>query len=748
MTKEQIFKHRLARYYRSFRAKVLMSFFAFAGIILLWVVAYFAVQKKQSGMQQLEARLTNVQNHFLQNHRNLETFTLSGYRDAAFYATGAQSNIDKFIDEQHRESEQLEYLKEEALNRRVPIAANLDELIHLNKTLLDSVLLLKSIYLQKGFKYYGLEGAIWKNAHVLEDSCNIKSLELLQMRRREKDYMLRGDSSYIAEVNGIATALLLQYPVSSRAHVALRDYKRGFNELVALNQRLGINAGSGLYTHVQQQVDAIGNQFALARAVTNIEQASTYEVSHNVLLGVSLILIIAAILLSYYRSNFLTRDIRQLNKRIAAFISSNFGAGEPEHYATVHSGITEIDQLNKSYALLQRTLRNALNDLENAVQEEKKASEYKSQFVANISHEIRTPLTGITGMVHLLKGTQLNAEQQETVDTLDFSANHLRDLINLVLDYSKMEAGKMELEQIAVDLKGDLTKTLKLFEFKAQEKGLTLRLNYLADATHYVYTDPLRLNQIFFNLLNNAVKFTNAGGIEVRVTQLAANEQEQTLRFEVEDTGIGIDQAEIGKLFIAFNQANKTISRHFGGTGLGLSITSKLVTMMGSHLNVQSQRHKGSVFSFDVTFRRGGFIRNRRKDVVQAHIPEVHLNILLAEDNIINQKVVTRMLQKHNVNITIANNGLEAVELFHQHDFDLIFMDIQMPEMDGFEATQHIVTSERYLLYHTPIVAFSANAYSSDRKQATEAGMDDFLSKPIKPEELDGIIAKYSVNKA
>jgi signal transduction histidine kinase/CheY-like chemotaxis protein len=465
------------------------------------------------------------------------------------------------------------------------------------------------------------------------------------------------------------------------------------------------------------------------------------------LIAISIILIIAAIFLSYHRSNFLTKDIKALNKKIALFIKADFKENDEVNPDFVRSRITEIDQLNRSYMLLKRTLKASLTTLENSVVEEKKASEYKSSFVANISHEIRTPLTGIIGMVHILKGTHLSKDQAEMLETLDFSANHLRELINMVLDYSKIEAGKMELESIPFDLQGDITKMVKLFDYKILEKGLQLNVEYTGNNASYVIGDPLRLQQVLMNLLNNAIKFTSVGKINLRISPIATTADSQLLRFEVEDSGIGIDVHEIDKLFVAFNQANKTISRNFGGTGLGLTISNQLIKLMGGQLNVKSVKHQGSVFSFELQFKTGEPIKTRKKDQERSMDFFEPMNILLAEDNFINQKVVARMLQKYNATITFANNGLEAVELYQNNNYDLIFMDIQMPEMDGFEATAVITQSERYLYNNPPIVAFSANAYSTDRKKAEEAGMDDFLSKPIKPDDLYGIMAKYMLQK-
>ena len=736
-------KFKFVRLYKTFRFKILLSYFSFLAIILVCVLTYFFINDKQNKIQEFKSKLTAIQNKFLENNRKLEYFILIGYHQPSFYSTGKQKDIDSFLDVQAKQINYLGRIKNEAKQNKINIDNEIIRVIDLNKKLLDSVALLKSLYLERGYQYYGTEGKMWKYAHILEDSAIIPKVDILQLRRREKDYLLRGDQKYIREHDELIDRLLKKFHTGTQTGNALLNYRKHFGRLVIYTDRLGINSSSGLYTHVQEGINNVEQHYAITKRTTEKEISKLQAFFHRILIVISILLTLLALLLSWYVSKFLTKDIKILNRKISKFVSSRFKDENDEDI--IHSNITEIDHLNKNFLQLKTTLKRSLENLENAVNKEKKASEYKSSFVANISHEIRTPLTGIIGMVHLLRGTKLSEEQKEFTDTLDFSANHLLELINMVLDYSKIEAGKLELEKIPFDLKGDITKLVKLFEYKITEKGLKLILDYRVDAAYYLIGDPLRLQQIFLNLLSNAIKFTHNGIITLSVIPILVRKEEIYILFEVKDTGIGIAAEDIDKLFEAFNQVSTSISRQFGGTGLGLTISNELIRLMGGELRVQSEPGKGSIFSFELRFKKGEQIKNRQIEPEKEERDADSLKVLLAEDNIINQKIISKMLEKYHVVIDIVGNGAEAVRHYDSNNYDLVLMDLQMPEMDGFEATTIIRRSEKYIHNHTPIVAFSANAYEDDRKKAIDAGVDDFLSKPIKPEELYGIIAKYSI---
>ena len=362
-----------------------------------------------------------------------------------------------------------------------------------------------------------------------------------------------------------------------------------------------------------------------------------------------------------------------------------------------------------------------------------------------MSHEIRTPLNGIIGMLYILKGSSLSAEQEDYIETMEFSANHLMDILNMILDYSKIEAGKIELERIPFNLKGDMTKLIKLFDNITREKDLTLTLNYDLNNPFMEVGDPLRLQQIIMNLLNNGIKFTEKGNIRLTISGHKTGPDTISTRFEVKDSGIGIKEDRLKDLFEAFSQGDTSVTRNYGGTGLGLTIAYELVKLMGGQLKAESELHKGSVFYFEIDLDISKRLKEKLPSIEKQAGNSASLNILLAEDNPINQKVMVMILKKMGHQVQVAADGQEACTLYAQNLYDIILMDIQMPVMDGMMATRYIKDMDKYKSRPIPIIAVTANAFQEDREKAFESGMDDFLSKPVKPIELESILAKFNI---
>ncbi|TXE13226.1 response regulator [Seonamhaeicola algicola] len=737
-------------FYNSYRFRIVLSFLFIIAPTILIFIGYNYFKSKSQNLQNIITRIYNLESNFSNNEKHLQSFLLYGYKSDSFYLNKKEETIDNFISNTTLLKNEFNAIVNELQANNISthslfyndIITRFNALDSISKTLKEQRYLL-------GYKDFGGIGDMRNIAHKIEDNNIIKNESILQLRRHEKDFFIRTEAHYINAFNTLANKIIEDKQNSGTTKNALKNYQKTFNNVARLTLNIGNSTNSGLYGEIFELNSNIKTQIKALEAIAqNGILIKNRGIDQYVKISFTL-MVLFIILVILYLSRILTRDILKLQLSMHQFIKSGFKENIDPN--AEKSKILEINFLYKAYDLLKKNLLKNIDGLKLTIGELERTTAYKSSFLANMSHEIRTPLNGIIGVLNLLNQSNLNKEQVKLLEIANYSSSHLLGLINLILDYSKITAGKMELEIRPVNLKKDLSNLIKIFQFQANEKGIDLlyTFNKTPEASELVYGDSIRINQIIINLLNNAIKFTDSGWVKLSINQKKHNQTEDEFTFTVEDTGVGIEKSKASKIFVAFEQEDISTTRKYGGTGLGLTISNDLAKLMNTELKYKPSDTDGSCFYFTVKLKRANTeIYNDNTASLFTNLPKIgnEIRVLIVDDNVMNQKVLGLMLKKFNLNIDYANNGLEAVERAKNEAYDIIFMDIQMPIMDGLEATKKIKASNKFKENPYPIIAVSASAYTDDRKKASQCGIDDFISKPIEVKKLHDLLIKYSLN--
>ena len=403
----------------------------------------------------------------------------------------------------------------------------------------------------------------------------------------------------------------------------------------------------------------------------------------------------------------------------------------------------QLKEINKNQESIIQKRTKDIEKSRDALMKAKKiaeeATKAKSEFLSNMTHELRTPLNGVIGLSEIVLNEKLDENVREMLENIRFSANHLSGVINEILDFSKIEAGKITFDELQFNLPQLINNNHKNLSLSAKKKGIDFILEYDNSIPQSLRGDPVKLNQILNNIIGNAIKFTENGFVKLtcKLKNYDKDEELAIIEFIVVDTGIGIKKDQIKNIFNSFIQSDNTISRKFGGTGLGLTITKNFIELQGGTIDVTSKHGKGSTFTFDLPFKHEKNAPVFKEAENPFENKAVNANILVVDDVMINQLVVSKILSKWNSAVDIASSGKEALYLLKQKKYDLVLMDVQMPEMSGIEATKIIREDGEYSdVSNIPIIAFTANAFEESQKQVLDAGMDGFISKPVNPEKL------------